>query len=162
MEQLKLHQFNLYCLKQCGKVASRREKHKLILFYKMINSLAPEYLSSLVPPTVGNIKKIVNEYDQEIPQSQTADNPVNITCVTRQNSRQSLQDPNKTTTHFSPQPRAFGTVFQTILRTLYLLNPLNINTQTTLPNHHLLRIMKLIVRSFVIYLKLLTGFGICG
>ena len=35
----------------------RREKHKLILFYKMINSLAPEYLSSLVPPTVGNISQ---------------------------------------------------------------------------------------------------------
>ena len=29
----------------------RREKHKLVLFYKMINYLAPEYLSSLVPPT---------------------------------------------------------------------------------------------------------------
>ena len=36
-------------------LTSRREKHKLVLFYKMINSLAPEYLSSLVPPTVGNI-----------------------------------------------------------------------------------------------------------
>ena len=36
---------------------SRREKHKLVLFYKMINSLALEYLSSLVPPTVGNISQ---------------------------------------------------------------------------------------------------------
>ena len=38
-------------------LTSRREKHKLVLFYKMINSLAPEYLSSLVPPTVGNISQ---------------------------------------------------------------------------------------------------------
>ena len=36
---------------------SRREKHKIIRFYKMINSLAPEYLSSIVPPTVGNISR---------------------------------------------------------------------------------------------------------
>ena len=35
-------------------LTSRREKHKLVLFYKMINSLASEYLSSLVPPTGGN------------------------------------------------------------------------------------------------------------
>ena len=33
----------------------RRENYKLVLFYKMINLLAPEYLSSLVPPSVGNI-----------------------------------------------------------------------------------------------------------
>ena len=38
-------------------LTSRREKHKLVLFYKMINSLAPEYLSPLVPPTVGNISQ---------------------------------------------------------------------------------------------------------
>ena len=38
-------------------LTSRREKHKLVLFYKMINSLAPEYISSLVPPTVGNISQ---------------------------------------------------------------------------------------------------------
>ena len=38
-------------------LTSRREKHKLVLFYKMINSLAPEYHSSLVPPTVGNISQ---------------------------------------------------------------------------------------------------------
>ena len=38
-------------------LTSRREKHKLVLFYKMINSLAPEYFSSLVPPTVGNISQ---------------------------------------------------------------------------------------------------------
>ena len=40
-----------------GKSHIRREKHKLVLFYKMIHSLAPEYLSSLVPPTVGNISQ---------------------------------------------------------------------------------------------------------
>ena len=31
-----------------------KEKHKQILFYKMTNGLCPDYLSSLVPPTVGN------------------------------------------------------------------------------------------------------------
>ena len=31
----------------------RRRKHKLILFYKMVNNLSPDYLSSLVPPLVG-------------------------------------------------------------------------------------------------------------
>ena len=31
-----------------------KKKHKLILFHKMINGLCPDYLSSLVPPTVGN------------------------------------------------------------------------------------------------------------
>ena len=38
-------------------LTSRREKHKLVLFYKMSNYLVPEYLSSLVPPTVGNISQ---------------------------------------------------------------------------------------------------------
>ena len=57
-EQLNLHQFNLYCLTQGGKVSHQEEKkHQLVLFCKMINSLAPEYLSSLVPPTVGNISQ---------------------------------------------------------------------------------------------------------
>ena len=36
-------------------LTSRRQKHKLVLFYIMINSLAPEYLSSLVSPIVGNL-----------------------------------------------------------------------------------------------------------
>ena len=35
-------------------LASRREKHKLILYYKMQHGMTPEYLSSLVPPTVGS------------------------------------------------------------------------------------------------------------
>ena len=32
----------------------RRKKHKLLMFYKMQNSLSPDYLSSIVPPTIGN------------------------------------------------------------------------------------------------------------
>ena len=35
-------------------LSSRRENHKLILYYKMQNDLVPYYLSSLVPPTVGS------------------------------------------------------------------------------------------------------------
>ena len=35
-------------------LTSRREKHKLILYYKMQNGLTPDFLSSLVPPTVGS------------------------------------------------------------------------------------------------------------
>ena len=35
-------------------LSERRRKHKLILFYKMINGLSPNYLNALVPPTVGN------------------------------------------------------------------------------------------------------------
>ena len=35
-------------------LSSRRKKHKLQLFYKMQNNLSPNYLSSLVPPTVGS------------------------------------------------------------------------------------------------------------
>lgn len=34
-------------------LACRRNKHKLIMFYKMYNGLVPAYLSSLIPPTVG-------------------------------------------------------------------------------------------------------------
>ena len=32
----------------------RRNKHKLILFFKMVNGLVPKYLCSLVPSTVGS------------------------------------------------------------------------------------------------------------
>ena len=35
-------------------LTSQREKHKLILYYKMQNGLTPDFLSSLVPPTVGS------------------------------------------------------------------------------------------------------------
>ena len=34
---------------------SRRKKHKLVLFYKMVNNIAPLYLSSLVPPLVQSV-----------------------------------------------------------------------------------------------------------
>ena len=33
---------------------ARRTKQKLIVFYKMINGLTPEYLHTLLPPTVQN------------------------------------------------------------------------------------------------------------
>ena len=32
----------------------RRRKHKLILFYKMMYGLAPNYLNNLIPLTVGS------------------------------------------------------------------------------------------------------------
>ena len=35
-------------------LASNRKKHKLHLFYKMQNSLTPDYLPSLVPDDIGN------------------------------------------------------------------------------------------------------------
>lgn len=38
-------------------LSSRRKKHKLLLFYKMKNNLSPDYLSVLVPPTVGSITR---------------------------------------------------------------------------------------------------------
>ena len=41
-------------------LSCRRKKHKQILFYKMINGLCPDYLSSLVPPTVGNNTALVS------------------------------------------------------------------------------------------------------
>ena len=33
---------------------NRRKKHKLFLFYKMKHHMSPDYLSSLVPPTIGS------------------------------------------------------------------------------------------------------------
>ena len=35
-------------------ILNRRKKHKLLLFYKMQHNISPNYLSSLVPPSVGN------------------------------------------------------------------------------------------------------------
>ena len=35
-------------------LGQRRRKHKLIIFYKMIYGLAPNYLNNLIPPTVGS------------------------------------------------------------------------------------------------------------
>ena len=37
---------------------NRKQKHKLLLFYKMQNNLSPDYLSSLVPPTIGDTTKL--------------------------------------------------------------------------------------------------------
>ena len=40
----------------CETLAARRKKkHKLHLFFKMVNALSPEYLVSLVPPTVSSL-----------------------------------------------------------------------------------------------------------
>ena len=36
---------------------ARRMKHRLLLLCKMFNNLSPEYLSSLIPPTVNNISR---------------------------------------------------------------------------------------------------------
>ena len=41
-------------------LTSRREKHKLILYYKMQNGLTPNFLSFLVPPTVGSTTTAVS------------------------------------------------------------------------------------------------------
>ena len=38
----------------CNTLSCWRKKHQLILIYKMINGLCPDYLSSLFPCTVGN------------------------------------------------------------------------------------------------------------
>ena len=35
-------------------LSNRRKKHKLFLFYKMQHQMSPDYLSSLVPPTIGS------------------------------------------------------------------------------------------------------------
>ena len=35
-------------------LSQRGRKHKLILFYKMVNGLPPYYINSLVPPTIGD------------------------------------------------------------------------------------------------------------
>ena len=51
-------------------LAPRREKHKLILYYKMQHGMTPEYLSLLVPPTVGSTARhpLRNESDlQTVP-----------------------------------------------------------------------------------------------
>ena len=36
---------------------ARRMKHRFLLLYKMFNNLSPDYLSSLIPPTVNNISR---------------------------------------------------------------------------------------------------------
>ncbi|ESP05263.1 hypothetical protein LOTGIDRAFT_152089 [Lottia gigantea] len=39
-------------------LSERRKRHKIILFYKMINKLVPQYLSIFVPPTIS----LINPY----------------------------------------------------------------------------------------------------
>ena len=39
-------------------LSSRRRKHKLITFYKMFNSLSPEYLYNLIPQQIGDFQYI--------------------------------------------------------------------------------------------------------
>lgn len=48
------HRFSL--LNETGllKMSRRREMHKLIMFYKMVNGLSPVYLSALCPPRVSH------------------------------------------------------------------------------------------------------------
>ena len=43
---------NLYIETGWETLDARRNKHKLVFFYKMFNGLTPSYLSSLVPPLV--------------------------------------------------------------------------------------------------------------
>ena len=42
---------------QWDSLYDRRRKHKLTLGYKMKTNLCPEYLFSLIPPTIGNISR---------------------------------------------------------------------------------------------------------
>ncbi len=53
---------------------SRRKKHKLILFYKMSNNLTPDYLSTLVPPTVDSQSRysLRNAGNFQVPRARTS------------------------------------------------------------------------------------------
>ena len=53
---------------------TRRVKHKLILFYKMVNHLSPTYLSSLVPPMNSEVSNysLRNADDFQVPLSRTS------------------------------------------------------------------------------------------
>lgn len=48
---------NLYIETGWETLHSRRRQHKLTLFYKMVNNFTPTYLSSLLPPLVGNVSR---------------------------------------------------------------------------------------------------------
>ena len=48
---------NLYIETGWETLDARRNTHKLVLFYKMLNDLTPPYLSSLVPPLVQNASR---------------------------------------------------------------------------------------------------------
>ncbi len=53
---------------------TRRRKHKLVHFFKMTKDLTPNYLSSLVPPTVGSSNRysLRNARDFQVPRARTA------------------------------------------------------------------------------------------
>ena len=55
------------------KLSSRRKNHKLLMFYKMQNDLCSEYLTSLIPPTVGNKSKEEGKNQGSIQSSITSD-----------------------------------------------------------------------------------------
>ena len=51
-------------------LSSRRREHKLVMFYKMINGLCPDYLAEMVPervsqflPTIFGIQMIILQYE---------------------------------------------------------------------------------------------------
>ena len=71
MGAMKLASFHsLYTDTGWESLTSRRENHKLMLYYKMQHGMTPEYLSSLVPPTVGSTARypLCNESDlQTVP-----------------------------------------------------------------------------------------------
>ena len=46
---------NLFSYTGWETLGARRQKHKYLLFFKMVNSLTPEYLFSLMHPTVGSL-----------------------------------------------------------------------------------------------------------
>ena len=48
---------NLYIETGWKTLDARRNKHKLVFFYKMLNDLTPPYLSSIVPPLVQNASR---------------------------------------------------------------------------------------------------------
>ena len=48
---------NLYSETGWETLKSRKQQHKLILFYKMVNNFTPIYLSSLLPHQVGNVSR---------------------------------------------------------------------------------------------------------
>ena len=61
--------------KECGwdTLEKRREHHKLIQFYKMINGLTPEYLSNLIPQQHNQMHRY---------NTRQSDNIINIQCKT--------------------------------------------------------------------------------
>ena len=69
-------------------LASRRQKSKLVHFYKMQNEMTPEYLSSLAPPTVGSTTRYRLRNESDL---------------------QTIPNPNNTITLFCPQLHEPGT-----------------------------------------------------